>query len=75
MTTTEDDLKDELLRALNAELDPQPDPDEFSIAQYAAAQIPPMTRDKAKGILERGRAAGKVTQRVIKATAYYRKAE
>jgi hypothetical protein len=72
MKITENDLTLEL-RRLNEELNPSPETGEFTIIQYAAAQLPPLTRERAKTILENGVKDGKISKRKIYNKVYYKK--
>jgi hypothetical protein len=72
MKITENDLTLEL-RRLNKELNPSPEADEFTIIQYAAAQLPSMTREVAKRILNNAVEDGKLTKRSIGRMVYYKK--
>jgi hypothetical protein len=62
-----------MLQELNAELNPTPNPDEFTAYQYAEANQ--MTYDKAKGILNRAIRDKKITRRTIGGKMYYTKVE
>lgn len=63
----------EELQNLNLELNPSPEPDEFSINQYAGANA--LTREKARGILDRGVREKKLTVRKIGNHSYYSRVE
>lgn len=57
--TTEDDLTD-ALRQLHADSHPERQLGEFTISEYAAAQLPPLTNDQAAHELEYLERLGKV---------------
>jgi hypothetical protein len=61
------------LRRLNNELCPPRQPGEFTILEFAQAQDPPMTRGRARVIIERGIHEGTLTRRVYDANYLYKR--